>query len=82
MTEALPGPSSPVPVRGIASGTYLHNKPDRVARYRIYELDGGRVVSDTVRVWDRERRAFAAERPSDRDPGADPRSFSNPADPG
>jgi 3',5'-cyclic AMP phosphodiesterase CpdA len=60
MTEALPGPAGPVPVRGIASGTYLHNKPERTARYRVYELSGGRVVSDHVRVWDRERHAFAA----------------------
>jgi 3',5'-cyclic AMP phosphodiesterase CpdA len=60
MTEVLAGPTGPVPVRGIASGTYLHNKPERTARYRIYELDGGRVVSDHVRVWDRERRAFVA----------------------
>ena len=57
MTEALPGPSGPVPVRGIASGTYLHNKPERVARYRIYELGGG-AISETVRVWDKSRRAF------------------------
>jgi 3',5'-cyclic AMP phosphodiesterase CpdA len=61
MTEALPGPAGPVPVRGIASGTYLHNKPERTARYRIYEISGGNVVSDHVRVWDRERRVFSAE---------------------
>jgi 3',5'-cyclic AMP phosphodiesterase CpdA len=60
MTEALPGPSGPVPVRGIASGTYHHNKPERVARYRIYELGGG-AVSEAVRVWDRGRRAFVTE---------------------
>jgi hypothetical protein len=47
-------------VRGIPSGTYLHNKPERTARYRIYELSGDRVVSDHVRIWDRERRAFSA----------------------
>ncbi|HEX4423351.1 MAG TPA: metallophosphoesterase [Kofleriaceae bacterium] len=61
MTEALAGPGGPVPVRGIASGTYCHNRPERTARYRIYELEGGQVVSDHVRVWDRERRAFTAE---------------------
>jgi 3',5'-cyclic AMP phosphodiesterase CpdA len=80
MTEALPGPTGPVPVRGIASGTYLHNKPDRTARYRIYELDGGRVVSETVRVWDRERRAFSIQGPPQGDPGGDPRSFEVAAD--
>jgi 3',5'-cyclic AMP phosphodiesterase CpdA len=61
MTESLAGPSGPVPVRGIASGTYHHNKPERVARYRIYEIGGGTVVSEAVRVWDRERRAFVPQ---------------------
>ena len=75
MTEALPGPAGPVPVRGIASGTYLHNKPDRVARYRIYDLDGDGVVAEAVRVWDRERRAFVSPGPSN----GDPRASSTPA---
>jgi 3',5'-cyclic AMP phosphodiesterase CpdA len=61
MTCELDGPDGPVPVRGIASGTYCHNKPDRTARYRIYEIAEGRVVSDHVRVWDREHRVFRAE---------------------
>jgi 3',5'-cyclic AMP phosphodiesterase CpdA len=63
MTCELDGPDGPVPVRGVASGTYCHNKPDRTARYRIYEIMEGRVVSDHVRVWDREHRAFRAEAP-------------------
>jgi 3',5'-cyclic AMP phosphodiesterase CpdA len=61
MVETLAGPSGPVPVRGIASGTYHHNKPDRTARYRIYEISDGQVVSDHVRIWDRQARAFTAE---------------------
>ena len=61
MTEALPGPDGPVPVRGVASGTYLHNKPERTARYRIFEIEDGRVTSDHVRVWDRERRGFTSQ---------------------
>ena len=61
MTEALPGPSGPVPVRGICSGTYLHNRPDRVARYRIFDLAPGRPMSEAVRVWDRARRSFLPE---------------------
>jgi len=65
MTEQLAGPDGPVPVRGVVSGTYLHNRPERAARYRVYELAEGRVVSDHVRVWDRERRAFTAESGSD-----------------
>jgi len=58
MTEALPGPTGPVPVRGIPSGTYLHNKPERTARYRIFEITEDGVVSEQERVWDRERRSF------------------------
>lgn len=79
MIEALPGPSGPVPVRGIASGTYFHNQPERVARYRIYELGGGNVISETVRVWDRERRAFVAARgpAPDRD-GRSPEDLRSP----
>ena len=61
MTESLAGPhGQAVPVRGVPSGTYEHNKPDRTARYRIYELDGGAVVSDQVRVWNREASCFDA----------------------
>jgi 3',5'-cyclic AMP phosphodiesterase CpdA len=61
MTCSLAGPDGPVPVRGVASGTYLHNKPERSARYRIYDIADGTVGSDHVRVWDRERRTFVAE---------------------
>jgi len=61
MTELLAGPAGPVPVRGVASGTYLHNKPERTARYRIYDIASGGVVSEELRVWDRERRAFASQ---------------------
>lgn len=64
MTESLSGPTGPVPVRGIASGTYFHHKPknsERIARYRIYEIADGKVASDHVRVWDRPQRAFVAE---------------------
>jgi 3',5'-cyclic AMP phosphodiesterase CpdA len=61
MTEALAGPAGPVPVRGVASGTYWHNKPERAARYRVYELADGKITADHVRVWDRPRRRFVAE---------------------
>lgn len=61
MTESLPGPSGAVPVRGISSGTYCHNKPDRTARYRIFEITEAGIVADHVRVWDRERRSFASQ---------------------
>lgn len=61
MTESLPGPRGAVPVRGIASGTYCHNKPERTARYRIFEITEAGLVADHVRVWDRERRSFASQ---------------------
>jgi 3',5'-cyclic AMP phosphodiesterase CpdA len=64
MTEALTGPGGPVPVRGVASGTFFDHRPknrERLARYRIYEIADGKVASDCVRVWDRERRAFVPE---------------------
>lgn len=64
MTESLAGPAGAVPVRGIVSGTYFHNKPDRVARYRIFDLVPGQPVSETVRVWDRAGRNFVTESPS------------------
>lgn len=58
MNEELRGPAGPVSVRGISSGTYLHNKPERTARYRIYDIEHGRITRDHVRVWDRERGCF------------------------
>ena len=61
LVEELAGPAGPIPVRGVASGTYHHNKPDRIGRYRIFEIDGGKIVSDSVRVWNREAGAFEAQ---------------------
>ncbi|MEO9155021.1 MAG: metallophosphoesterase [Kofleriaceae bacterium] len=61
MVEAIAGPSGPVPVRGIASGTYEHDKPHRTARYRVFEIERGRITSDHVRVWRRSDSIFAAE---------------------
>jgi 3',5'-cyclic AMP phosphodiesterase CpdA len=65
LVEALPGPSgASVPVRGVASGTYLHNKPERTARYRVFEIEGGQIRSDHVRVWDREKGVFERQDPA------------------
>ena len=61
LVEELAGPGGPVPVRGIASGTYHHNKPDRIGRYRVFEIDGGKFVSDYVRVWNRATGRFEAQ---------------------
>ena len=69
MTEELPGPAGPVPVRGIASGTYEHDRPERTARYRIYEIGGGAVHGDAVRVWDRAGGRFVPAEPGNLAPG-------------
>ena len=61
MTEVLRGPHGlDVPVRGVASGTYLHDKPERTARYRVYEIAAGSIREEEVRVWNRERSCFEA----------------------
>ncbi len=61
LREELAGPAGPIPVRGVASGTYHHNKPERTGRYRIFEISAGKIVSDYVRVWNRETGLFEAQ---------------------
>lgn len=61
MTESLAGPDGPVQVRGIASGTYDHDKPHRTARYRIFDIERGGIASEQVRVWQREAGQFQAQ---------------------
>ena len=61
LSHTLDGPSGPVPVRGIASGTYHHNKIDRIGRYRVFEIHAGKFGNDYVRVWNRERGCFEAQ---------------------
>lgn len=61
MDEALPGPRGPVPVRGVVSGTYFHDKPHKTARYRIYTLEDGKLRSDHLRVWDPQHHCFVQD---------------------
>ena len=61
LRELLEGPSGPIEVLGVPSGTYEAGHPDRTARYRIVEIDGGRVVGQSLRVWHRDRKVFAAD---------------------
>jgi 3',5'-cyclic AMP phosphodiesterase CpdA len=61
MREVLAGPAGDVPVRGVASGTYYHDKPHRTARYRIYEIEDGKISGDHVRVWRPDDKRFEAE---------------------
>lgn len=63
LVEALPGPSGEVPVRGVASGTYHHDKPDRIARYRIFEIQDGRIAGDSIRIWSRAQGRFEPAAP-------------------
>ena len=59
MSESLPGPAGDVAVHGVASGTYEHT-----ARYRIYEIDRGKIRTDQVRVWKREDHRYETANPS------------------
>ena len=61
MTESLAGPHGSVPVRGVVSGTYFHDKPEKTARYRIFEIENGKLARDSTRIWDRDARRFVAD---------------------
>ena len=62
ITEMLAGPdNTQVPVRGVVSGTYENSKPDKTARYRIFEIENGKLLRDHYRVWDRDNRRFVAD---------------------
>ncbi|HEX8951327.1 MAG TPA: metallophosphoesterase, partial [Polyangia bacterium] len=45
----LPGPSGPIPVIGVGSGTYDDHRADRRARYNVYTIEAGRLVSVETR---------------------------------
>lgn len=77
MLEELPGPGGSVPVHGVASGTYHHNKPDRIARYRIFNIVHGEITGHRVRVWNRENRRFE-DAPAADDDGSARQSSSQP----
>ena len=49
----LPGPASPIPMLGVASGTFLSRRnPEHRAQYNLYELEGRRLVGVRRRRWD------------------------------
>jgi len=58
LRATLPGPSGEVEVLGVQSGTYGANKPEKTARYRIFEILPGQPISHHLRVWHRDRRIF------------------------
>ena len=46
----LGGPDGPIPVIGVASGTYADPRPDRTARYNVYRIEGRRLISTESRL--------------------------------
>jgi len=69
LSDELPGPNGPVPVRCIQSASYEAGKPDRRARYRIFDirqdLDIVRIVREDVRVWDPDQQTFKPDQSRD-----------------
>lgn len=66
MRNHLTGPDGQsIEVLGVQSATYLANKPQRTARYRIFEVVEGdgtaHVAGHHLRVWDDERNAFTPD---------------------
>ena len=65
MTEYLAGPgNAQVPVRGVASGTYLHDKPDRTARYRLFDISPLGITEVGARVWEPAEQRFRPSIPA------------------
>jgi 3',5'-cyclic AMP phosphodiesterase CpdA len=59
----LPGPNRAsatglIEVRGVPSGTYEAHRPERTARYRVYEVVGGQIVGHWLRLWDSAAHRF------------------------
>jgi 3',5'-cyclic AMP phosphodiesterase CpdA len=77
MLEELASPAGPVPVHGIASGTYHHNKLDRIARYRVFNIVHGKITHHHVRVWNPVNHRFEDASPVD-DNGSTRQSNSQP----
>jgi 3',5'-cyclic AMP phosphodiesterase CpdA len=67
LSVTLPGPRGPIPVIGVGSGTYDDARPERRARYNVYTIESGRLVSVETRVHDAQAGSFAtgATRPTD-----------------
>lgn len=61
MLELLDGPSGAIEVLGVPSGTYEAKDPERTARYRIFDIQDGRVVGHHLRVWHRDRKVFVRD---------------------
>ncbi len=64
----LPGPAGPIPVIGVGSGTYDDHRADRRARYNVYTIEGGRLVSVERRVHDPATGRFSTDATPPTDP--------------
>jgi len=62
--NVLEGPDGEIPVRCIQSGTYEGGSSERLARYRVYEIEsvsGAKrpaIVGENLRVWNSSKGAF------------------------
>jgi len=70
LLHLLPGPDgAEIPVLGIQSGTYEAGKPERRARYRLFDIaDGagrGSSIEISTRVWDPAAERFVAGDPAE-----------------
>lgn len=64
----LPGPNGVIPVIGVGSGTYDDHRADRRARYNVYTIEGGRLVSVERRVHDPSTNRFSTDAMPPTDP--------------
>jgi 3',5'-cyclic AMP phosphodiesterase CpdA len=54
----LPGCDGSIPVIGVGSGSLIDERPDRVARYLIYDIEDRKLVGCRERVWDAKTNRF------------------------
>ncbi len=54
------GPHGAIPVLGVGSATYADARPERAARYNIYEITDGKLGAVEQRIFDPARAAFVA----------------------
>jgi len=78
-TSHVDGPTGQIEARCIQSGSYEADRPNRRARYRIYNIsqvgDIPQIVGEDLRVWDPTTLAFKPEQSLDfsrRQPGSTP----------
>lgn len=58
------GPSGPIPVIGVGSGTYADPRQDRCGRYNLYTITNGKMVSEEVRIYDAKQGFVTYQNPT------------------